>query len=71
MEIDKLRFDYPEEPKILSLLAAYGMYASKYTLGLEFYKMLLAKDERSFDGNLGIANAYRAVGDDMKTYEYL
>jgi len=67
---DQLALDYPDNPRILSLKATRGMYTSNFKTSLDSYKSILNKNLGAFDGNLGIANAYRAVGDDMKSYEY-
>ncbi len=61
---------YPESTNLLSLRATLGMYTSDFGLSLDQYQKILAKSESSFDGNLGIANAYRASGLDMKSYEF-
>ena len=66
------RFDqlYPDENRIRSLSATYGMYTSDFKTSLDAYDEILNTKKSSFDGNLGIANAYRATGKYMKAYEY-
>ncbi|MBW1297943.1 tetratricopeptide repeat protein [Aquimarina litoralis] len=67
LEFEKL---YPESPNLLSLRATLGMYTSDFGMSLDQYQKILSTNEGSFDGNLGIANAYRASGLDMESYEY-
>jgi len=69
-QIDQLQLRYPDHEKVLALQAAYGMYTSRFKKSTESYHTILNKDQASFDGNLGIANAYRAVGKDWKSYTY-
>ncbi len=69
-QIDQLQLIYPDNARVLALQATYGMYTSRFKNSTKAYTTILVKDTTSFDGNLGIANAYRAVGEDMKSYEY-
>ncbi|WP_109302577.1 lipopolysaccharide assembly protein LapB [Aquimarina sp. AU474] len=69
-EIGKLKTKLPNEARVLSLEATYGMYTSNFGISLDRYNTILNTSQNSFDGNLGIANAYRAAGLDMKSYEY-
>jgi len=69
-EIVALLIAYPESKRVSSLLATYGMYTGKFKKSIATYKTILAKDSTSFDGNLGIANAYRAQGNLTKAYTY-
>ncbi|MHA7056312.1 tetratricopeptide repeat protein [Aquimarina sp. M1] len=68
--IDELKNKYPDNSKIASLQATYGMYTSDFKMSVNEYTTILDSDKSSFDGNLGIANAYRASGLDMKAYEF-
>ncbi|WP_299183306.1 tetratricopeptide repeat protein [uncultured Aquimarina sp.] len=68
--IDVLKNEYPSNSKLSSLQATYGMYTSDFKMSLDQYNTILDADKSSFDGNLGIANAYRASGLDMKAYEF-
>ncbi|WP_378178679.1 tetratricopeptide repeat protein [Aquimarina sp. SS2-1] len=68
--IDELQNKYPGNSKLLGLQASYGMYTSDFRMSLDQYNKILDSDKSSFDGNLGIANAYRASGLDMKAYEF-
>ncbi len=68
--IEKLKVQFPGNTRILALSAASGMHTSDFKKSIKIYEQILAKDTSSFDGNLGIANGYRAVGNDMKAYEY-
>lgn len=61
---------FPENTKTASLLATYGMYTGNFKKSIATYEKMLAKDSTSFDGNLGIANAYRAQGNLTKAYVY-
>lgn len=61
---------YTDNNRIQSLRATYGMYTADFKTSIDTYNSILDKDQGSFDGNLGIANAYRATGKDMKAYEY-
>ena len=69
-KLDTYEKIYPNNGRIQSLRATYGMYTADFKTSVETYAALLDKDDKSFDGNLGIANAYRARGQDMKAYEY-
>ncbi len=68
--IDQLQLLYPDHSRVLALYATHGMYTSRFKTSLQNYNTILEKEVGSFDGNLGIANAYRAVGDDIKSYTY-
>ena len=70
MEIQKLESLYPNNSRVLALQATHGMYTSDFKTSLENYESILEKSEDSFDGNLGIANAYKAVGHDMNAFRY-
>lgn len=48
--------------RIDALKATLGMYTGTFARSIAHYKAILQKDSTSFDGNLGIANAYRAQG---------
>ena len=69
-ELSRFNRLYPDENRIKSLSATYGMYTADFKSSVDTYNTILDKDQGSFDGNLGIANAYRATGQDMKAYEY-
>ena len=71
VEIDKLAQLYPDNIRIQSLQATYGMYTSDFNKSIKNYTAILDKQPKSFDGNLGIANAYRATGNDLKSYQYI
>ncbi|PRP66224.1 tetratricopeptide repeat protein [Nonlabens agnitus] len=45
-----------------ALKATLGMYTGTFAKSISYYRAILEKDSTSFDGNLGIANAYRAQG---------
>ncbi len=69
-EISQLSIAYPDSNTISSLLATYGMYTGNFKKSISLYEAMLVKDATSFDGNLGIANAYRAQGNLTKAYTY-
>ncbi len=64
--ISELKQKYPEESRILALEASMGMYTGNFRNSIENYKAILALDSASFDGNLGIANAYFANSEILK-----
>ncbi|MBQ0733837.1 tetratricopeptide repeat protein [Aquimarina celericrescens] len=68
--IDRLKSLYPDDARVLALQATSGMYTSNFDTSIQNYRAILVKQRSSFDGNLGIANAYRALGEDMKSYTY-
>lgn len=61
--IESLKLRFPENAAVLALDATVGMYTSKFAKSIAHYEEILAIDSTSFDGNLGIANAYRAKGE--------
>ena len=68
--ISTLELNYPDNKKVLALKATLGMYTAKFSKSIEHYKAILAQDSTSFDGNLGVANAFRAKGDFTKALNY-
>ncbi len=60
-EIEILEGRFGEETWVLSLRAMLFTYRSEFKKGIDQYQNLLAKDSTSFDGNLGEANAYKAL----------
>lgn len=68
--ISQLSIAYPDNNNVSSLLATYGMYTGNFKKSIAMYEAILVKDSTSFDGNLGIANAYRAQGELTKAYTY-
>lgn len=69
-KIEQLEQLYPNHKTVLSLKATLGMYTAKFKNSIEQYQVILAKDSTSFDGNLGIANAFRAQGEHSKSMYY-
>ncbi|WP_240409093.1 tetratricopeptide repeat protein [Flavobacterium psychrotrophum] len=59
---------YPNENRVLALSATLGMYKSNFNQSISDYQNILVNDSLSFDGNLGIANAYFAKGDPYNAY---
>lgn len=68
--ISQLSIAYPDNNNVSSLSATYGMYTGNFKKSIAMYEAILVKDSTSFDGNLGIANAYRAQGELTKAYTY-
>ena len=68
--IAQLTAAYPGNKRVLVLKATLGMYTGTFSKSIQVYQKILEKDSTSFDGNLGIANAYRAQGnlDQAKMY---
>ena len=67
-QIEQLKLRYPDEVRVMSLQATHGMYTGRFKNSIGTYTHILEKNSSSFDGNLGIANGYRAVGNDIKAY---
>lgn len=61
-EIALLRSVHPANNRVAALEATLGMYTGTFSKSIAVYETMLEKDSTSFDGNLGIANAYRAQG---------
>ncbi|QYJ67562.1 tetratricopeptide repeat protein [Flavobacterium litorale] len=60
---------YPNDNSVLALSATLGMYRSDFKKSITDYEYILVNDSLSFDGNLGIANAYFADGKPNKAYK--
>lgn len=54
---------------LLALRATLNIYKSNFKKSITDYEEILVKDSTSFDGNLGKANAHKALGDYEKAYE--
>ncbi len=61
-KIDELIKKYPNENWVLSLAATLAIYRSEFNNSISNYSEILENDSKSFDGNLGIANAFYASG---------
>lgn len=68
--ITALTTQFPNNTRVAALKATLGMYTGTFAKTIAVYQAILAKDSTSFDGNLGIANAYRAQGNLDKAYAY-
>lgn len=68
-EIDRIASIHPNTNWLLALNATLGMYTGDFDKSLLSYTRILEKDSRSFDGNLGKANALFAKGDYKKAYQ--
>jgi tetratricopeptide (TPR) repeat protein len=62
-KINELNTKYVNENWALSLAATLAIYRSDFKESIKNYATILANDSKSFDGNLGIANAYYASGE--------
>jgi tetratricopeptide (TPR) repeat protein len=60
--INSLIKSRPNENWILSLRATLNIYKSEFKKSVEDYNRILVNDSSSFDGNLGKANALKAIG---------
>lgn len=58
----------PNKNWVLSLAATLAIYKSDFPESITNYETILQNDSKSFDGNLGIANAYYASGEVSKAY---
>lgn len=68
--IAALTTQFPVSKRVAALKATLGMYTGTFAKSIAVYQAILEKDSTSFDGNLGIANAYRAQGNLDKAYAY-
>ena len=68
VKIDELTASNPNENWVLSLAATLAIYKSNFPESITNYENILKNDSKSFDGNLGIANAYYASGEVSKAY---
>jgi tetratricopeptide (TPR) repeat protein len=60
--IDALLKEHPNKNWILALQATLNIYKSNFKNSLKDYNRVLENDSTSFDGNLGKANALKALG---------
>ncbi|MGO4773563.1 tetratricopeptide repeat protein [Flavobacterium sp. W22_SRS_FK3] len=68
-KINQYKVSNPNENWVLALSATLGMYRSDFKASISDYQNILINDAKSFDGNLGISNAYYADGEPLKAYE--
>jgi tetratricopeptide (TPR) repeat protein len=66
-KIEELNKQYTNENWLLALSATLAIYKSNFKESIQYYENILVNDAKSFDGNLGIANAYYASGEIDKT----
>lgn len=66
--IETLIKQQPNTNWILALRATLNIYKSNFKKSLEDYNRILVNDSTSFDGNLGKANALKALGKDDDAY---
>lgn len=62
-KIAELNTQYANENWLLALSATLAIYRSDFKDSIKYYEAILVNDSKSFDGNLGIANAYYASGE--------
>ncbi len=62
-QIAALNQQYANENWLLALSATLAIYKSNFNESITYYENILVNDAKSFDGNLGIANAYYAAGE--------
>jgi tetratricopeptide (TPR) repeat protein len=67
--IDKLIEKEPNKNWILSLRATLNIYKSEFKKSVADYNRILVNDSSSFDGNLGKANAEKAIGHYNNAYK--
>lgn len=67
--IDELYKAQPNENWILALRATLNIYKSDFKKSLADYNRILENDSTSFDGNLGKANALKALGEYDAAYQ--
>jgi thioredoxin-like negative regulator of GroEL len=68
-QIDELTKQYTNENWLLALSATLAIYKSDFKESIQYYESILVNDTKSFDGNLGIANAYYASGEIDNAYK--
>lgn len=69
LEIEVLKTNYPNQNWVLALAATKAIYVSDFSESIVYYENILKNDTKSFDGNLGIANAHYASGEVSKAYQ--
>ena len=67
--INELVVEKPNTNWILSLRATLNIYTSNFKKTVKDYNTMLANDKASFDGNLGKANALKALGRYTDAYD--
>ena len=68
-KINEYKISNPNENWVLALSATLGMYRSDFKESIADYQNILKNDAKSFDGNLGVSNAYFADGYPLKAYD--
>lgn len=68
IEINDFKLKTQNSTQSIALQAMLNIYRSDFAAAINEYKTLLAKDSISFDGNLGIANAYYANNQIKEAY---
>ena len=67
--IDSLATKHPNKNWPITLRATYNTYTSNFKKSIEDYNKVLITDSSSFDGNLGKANALKALGKHDLAYQ--
>lgn len=68
-KITELNRLYTNENWLLALSATLAIYKSDFKDSIRYYENILVNDSKSFDGNLGLANAYNASGETDNAYK--
>jgi len=68
-KIEELNAKYKNENWLLALSATLAIYRGNFKESVGYYSMILENDSKSFDGNLGIANAYYASGETQQALD--
>lgn len=61
LKIDELQLKYNNQNWLNNLQAMLFVYKQDFAKSIKYYKQVLKKDSSSFNGNLGLANAYFAM----------
>ncbi|SPE77559.1 Tetratricopeptide repeat protein [Flavobacterium columnare] len=69
IEINDFKLKTQNNAQSIGLLAMLNVYKNDFPSAIREYKNLLVKDSVSFDGNLGIANAYYANNQMIEAYK--
>ncbi len=68
-KIEALKPQYGNQNWLMALSATLAVYRSDFKSSIDYYSKILKNDNESFDGNLGIANAYYAAGNIKNSIE--
>jgi tetratricopeptide (TPR) repeat protein len=72
LEISKLEASHPSSKEdILAAQGRIGIWSKSFKKGAQAYMDLMKISAKSFEGNLGYADAHHAMGLDNKSFEYV